>query len=148
MSQQHTMLNAGNKWHPHAQRVIKLQVHWSPGHMNFGPNERADKLAKEAAMGLSSPPGLLLAFLQTKPLPLSIHATCQADLVATQVIWKCHWKKSTHAPIHILDRTLPSKSYIKLIELFVDATKHFPNSMDPSHGQPAPLQSLPSEPPQ
>ncbi|KNZ82106.1 hypothetical protein J132_08289 [Termitomyces sp. J132] len=104
-----------NVWKPHSCGVICLQVHWSPGHMDFAPNERADVLAKEAACGLSSPPSSLPTYLQTKPLPLSIPATWQTDLTVTQVLWKRRWKKSPcYRLIHQLDRTLPSRSYMRL----------------------------------
>ena len=36
-------------------KVIDLHLHWTPGHMDFSPNERADDLAKSAAQGSSSP---------------------------------------------------------------------------------------------
>ncbi|KAG6860164.1 hypothetical protein C0995_014892 [Termitomyces sp. Mi166 len=75
----------GRKRAPRSWGVIRLQFHWSPGHMAFGPNERADKLAKVAGEGESSSIHLLPRFLRTKPLPVSIPAIRHADLVATQV---------------------------------------------------------------
>ncbi|KAG5725032.1 hypothetical protein E4T56_gene12430 [Termitomyces sp. T112] len=96
--------------------IIKLQVHWAPGHLDFGLNERTDELTKEAAMGSSSPPHDLPVYLRTKPLPTSTTAVRQADLVASQVIWKRRWKKSTRSPfIRLLDHTLPSRSYLHLV---------------------------------
>ncbi|KAG5735422.1 hypothetical protein E4T56_gene12779 [Termitomyces sp. T112] len=52
-----------NVWKPHSCGVIHLQVHWSPGHIDFAPHERADVLVKEAACGLSSPPSSLPTYL-------------------------------------------------------------------------------------
>ncbi|KNZ77677.1 hypothetical protein J132_04496 [Termitomyces sp. J132] len=115
-TQRHAVQGTGREKDLHSWGVIKLQVHWAPGHLDFGPNERADELAKEAAMGSSSPPHDLPVYLRTKPLPTSTTAVRQADLVASQVIWKRRWKKSMRSPfIRLLDRTLPSRSYLRLV---------------------------------
>ncbi|KAG5725228.1 hypothetical protein E4T56_gene10155 [Termitomyces sp. T112] len=50
---------------PRSTGVVCLQLHWSPGHKGFSPNERANTLAKEAATGSSSPWSLLVT---THPL--------------------------------------------------------------------------------
>ena len=47
-----------------SKRVINLQIHWVPGHLDFAPNDKADELAKEAAAGNSSPPNALPTFLR------------------------------------------------------------------------------------
>ncbi|KAF5378885.1 hypothetical protein D9615_006982 [Tricholomella constricta] len=54
-SERRTALRRGNKWTDRTRKVINLQIHWTPGHVDFGPNERADELAKIAATGTSSP---------------------------------------------------------------------------------------------
>lgn len=101
---------------PRSRRVVRLHFHWSPGHEGFSPNEKADQLAKEAAQGESSPPEALPAFLRRKALPVSIPASRQADSIATEVLWKRRWKKSPRfRAIARLDRTLPSRSYMRTI---------------------------------
>ncbi|KAG6852285.1 hypothetical protein C0991_001321, partial [Blastosporella zonata] len=50
-------------------KAMDLQLHWTPGHKDFGPNKRADAVAKEAAGGLSSPPNTLPTFLRHPPPP-------------------------------------------------------------------------------
>ncbi|KNZ80188.1 hypothetical protein J132_06781 [Termitomyces sp. J132] len=115
-TQRRAVQGTGREKDLRSQGVIKLQVHWAPGHLDFGPNKCADKLAKEAAMGSLSPPHDLPVYLRTEPLPTSTTAVRQADLVASQVIWKRRWKKSTRSPfIRLLDRTLPSRSYLRLV---------------------------------
>ena len=85
--------------------------------MNFLPNERADKLAKAATLGPSSPPNHLPKFLQTKPLPHSITAICQAHLTAIHKEWKRRWKASPHfSLIRTIDKSLPSNKFLKLID--------------------------------
>jgi len=70
--------------------------------MNFLLNERADKLAKAAALGPSSPQNHLPKFLQTKPLPHSITR---------------RWKASPRfSLIRTIDKSLPSNKFLKLID--------------------------------
>jgi ribonuclease HI len=93
-----------------------LQIHWTPGHERFIPNERADALAKQAAQGSSSPKKKLPHFLRNKPLPLSISAIRQANLANIRHSWKTRWKRSPRFPlINSLDKTLPSNGYLKLV---------------------------------
>ncbi|KNZ81942.1 hypothetical protein J132_09980 [Termitomyces sp. J132] len=100
-----------------AHGVIRLQVHWVPGHKEFGLNKRADKLAKKVAEGSSSPASNLPAFLRTKPLSRSITVTHQAELEATHALWRKQWKRSPRLPpIQRLDKSSPSKKYICLIK--------------------------------
>lgn len=109
-------LDAGKDWAPHSRRVVKLQLHWSPGHEGFIPNERADHLVKEAAKGKSSPQSSLPTYLHHRPLPVSIPAFRQADSVATLVLWKCRWKKSLRFyTARCFDKTIPSRSYMRTI---------------------------------
>jgi ribonuclease HI len=51
-----------------------LQIHWTPCHRDFAPNERADAQAKQAALGSSSTPSHLPFFLCNSTLPSSIPA--------------------------------------------------------------------------
>ncbi|KAF5384346.1 hypothetical protein D9615_003173 [Tricholomella constricta] len=109
-------LRRGNKWTDRTRRVINLQVHWTPGHVDFGPNERADEIAKSAAQGASSPPQALPVYLRHKPLPTSIPALRQEHLAALQTKWKQRWKKSPrYAAINAIDKSLPSKKFLKLV---------------------------------
>jgi ribonuclease HI len=71
--------------------VFDLQIHWVPGHMGFEPNKRADEEAKAAAQGNSSRTQDLPVYLCWKPLPSSISALHQANLVNLQKRWKRWW---------------------------------------------------------
>jgi ribonuclease HI len=101
---------------PDSTHPIDLQIHWTPGHEKFAPNERADAIAKQAAQGSSSHKRKLPLFLRNKPLPLSISATRHANLTAIRRSWKTRWKRSPRfALINSLDKTLPSNKYLKLV---------------------------------
>jgi ribonuclease HI len=75
-----TAKQKGKTWTDLKWGVIDLQIHWTPSHVDFPPNEHADELAKLAAQGTSSPQNLLPVFLCNKPLPASIAATRQEHL--------------------------------------------------------------------
>ncbi|GLB41456.1 putative encoded by [Lyophyllum shimeji] len=110
-------INSGSEWTDRTRRVIDLQVHWTPGHVDFAPNERADEIAKEAARGASSPPNLLPPYLQRKPLPASIPALRQEHLTALRKTWRQRWERSPRfARINAIDPSLPSKKFLKLVE--------------------------------
>ena len=102
--QQHQQLPAKSK------NVIDLQIHWVPGHLDFAPNDKADKLTKEAAAGNSSPPSTLLSFLR-KLLPASLSMLQQESKLQTQ-----RWKSSPHYR-HLggIDKSVLSKNWMKLI---------------------------------
>ncbi|KAK6988514.1 hypothetical protein R3P38DRAFT_3228807 [Favolaschia claudopus] len=76
-------------------RVPRLQLHigWTPGHVDFPPNERVDNEAKLAAQNDNKPhpntPPLLLS-----PLPRSIAATKAEFLSKTTTLWTTMWKAS------------------------------------------------------
>jgi len=98
-------------------KVIDLHLHWTLGHMDFPPNERADNLAKSAAQGSSSAPNLLPKFLQSKPLPFSISALRQENMTSIQKDWKRRWKASPCFPlIRSIDKLLPANAFLKLID--------------------------------
>ncbi|KAG6807924.1 hypothetical protein H0H92_005991, partial [Tricholoma furcatifolium] len=59
-------LNSGQQWLDKTCGIVDLQLHWTPGHLDFYPNERADELAKEAALGTSSPATQLPAYLRPR----------------------------------------------------------------------------------
>ncbi|KAF5374631.1 hypothetical protein D9615_008911 [Tricholomella constricta] len=107
----------GNPWTDRRRRVIDLQIHWTPGHVDFDPNERADELAKTAAQGTTSSTNLLPVYLRRKPLPASIPALRQEHLTALRATWKKRWKKSPRfSAINAIDKSLPSKKFLKLVE--------------------------------
>lgn len=116
-AERRSAVRKGRPWSARTRKVIDLQIHWTPGHVDFGPNERADEIAKSAAQGTSSAPDLLPAFLRRKPLPASIPALRQEHLTALQKRWKQRWKKSPRYPaMNVIDKSLPSKKFLKLIE--------------------------------
>ena len=41
-AEHHQILGEGNQWKGRSKGVIDLQVHWVPGHCNFGPNEQVE----------------------------------------------------------------------------------------------------------
>ncbi|KAF5386072.1 hypothetical protein D9615_002179 [Tricholomella constricta] len=115
-SERRAALRRGNPWTDRSRRVIDLQIHWTPGHVDFGPNERADEIAKSAAQGSSSPPSTLPVYLRHKALPISIPALRQEHLANLQKRWKQRWKKSPRYPvIHAIDKSLPSRKFLKLV---------------------------------
>ncbi|KNZ72390.1 hypothetical protein J132_03482 [Termitomyces sp. J132] len=110
-------MSHGTKWSDCTCGVIKLQIHWTPGHTNFQPNKCVDKLAKEAAGGALSPAEMLLRTLRKGPLPTNISVTHQVALKATKADWKRRWKKSLHYPtMHAIDQSMPSKRYMQLVQ--------------------------------
>ena len=52
--ERHQVLADGQCWKGSTKGIVDLQVHWVPGHCDFGPNERANEEAKQAAQGSSS----------------------------------------------------------------------------------------------
>lgn len=83
----------------------------------FAPNECADTLAKSTATGLSSQQKSLPPILRCRTLPVSISASRQVALSHLHTRWKQRWKTSPHyKALQRLDKSLPSKSYHKLIE--------------------------------
>jgi ribonuclease HI len=106
----------GTNWKGKRRGVIDVQLHWTPAHMGFGPNERADKEAKLAAQGDSSRPDLLPAFLRRKPLPSSISALRQENLASLRKRWKRRWKSSPrYSRLKEIDKDLPSKNFLRLV---------------------------------
>lgn len=107
---------AGNVLLVPTRGVINLQVHWTPGHVGFSPNERADEIAKQAAQGSSSIADSLPRSLRSKPLPSSISALRQEHTSSLQKIWEKRWKKSPrYAQLSSIDKSLPSKKFLKLV---------------------------------
>ena len=99
----------------YTQDIINLQVHWTLGHVDFPPNERADEIAKSAASGMSSHPNLLPLLLCKKPLPHSILALRHTNLTQPHPKWKQWWKRSPrHRFASHIDNSLPSNTYLKL----------------------------------
>ena len=97
--------------------IIDLQIHWVPGHLDFALNDKADKLAKDAATGSSSPPKDLPALLR-KPLPASLSALLQESKSKIQQRWACHWKTSPHCRyMSGIDKSVLLKKWMKLVKL-------------------------------
>jgi len=92
-TKQHRLSNPRTT-NPVKRNAIDLQIHWTPSHANFSPNERADALAKWAARGSSSYRRLLPPFLHKKPLPLSFPSLRQGNLSNIHKKWKKRWKTS------------------------------------------------------
>ncbi|KNZ78364.1 hypothetical protein J132_01017 [Termitomyces sp. J132] len=100
----------------HTRGVINLQVHWSPSHVGYRPNERAYELTKIMAQGTSSTSKHLPVYLRSKPLPASVPATCQHLLTNTIAKWKCRWRRSPHFKnINRIDESFPSQRYMWLV---------------------------------
>lgn len=94
-----------------------VQIHWTPGHQDFSPNERADVLAKQAAEGSTSTHNRLPLCLRVNTLPSSIPLTRQVHLKHLNITWKSQWKKSPcFSLISSVDKSLPSNKYLKLVE--------------------------------
>ena len=95
----------------------KVDFIWTPGHEGIEGNEKADEAAKEAATGTSSERKDLPAFIRRKPLPISISATRSTLKINMKNRWKGEWRKSPRFNrIHAIDYSLPSDSYIHIIE--------------------------------
>jgi hypothetical protein len=93
---------------------VDLQIHWVPGHCDFGPNEQANVEAKKAAEGNSSDASLLPSFLW-KCLPLSISALRQNNISKLKKHWDHRWKSSLRESLLCsIDNSAPSKKYIHL----------------------------------
>jgi ribonuclease HI len=102
---------------PTKRNTINLQIHWTPGHVDFQPNERADEVAKSAAQGNSSPRTRLPPLLRKKPIPQSIPAIRQAHLKTLRQTWSKRWMMSPrYRHTHRIDKSLPSNKYLKLVE--------------------------------
>ena len=80
-------------WKGKTRGIINLQLHWVPGHCDFGPNERADEEAKLAAQGSSSDIRFLPQLLHRK-LPLSISVLRQENNDRLKRRWHRRWNNS------------------------------------------------------
>lgn len=103
--------------HPKLKRTSNIQIHWTLGHRDFAPNEKADSLAKRAAEGSSSATNRLPRFLRNTSLPSSIPATRQEHLTHLRKTWKARWKKSPRFSLsHSIDKSLPSNNFLQLVD--------------------------------
>jgi ribonuclease HI len=108
-------IEAGEQWKGNSKGVINLQIHWVPGHCDFGPNERADKEVKLAAQGSSSDARFLPPPLHKKLL-LSIYALQQENSDKLKKRWQRRWKSSEGGNLLCtIDNSALSKKYSWLI---------------------------------
>jgi ribonuclease HI len=109
--------DSAEKLHSKHNGNINLQIHWTPAHSNFTPNERADALAKRAAEGTSSATNRLPSFIRNSELPTSIPATRHEYLTSLRKSWKSLWKKSPRYPLsRSVDKSLPSNKFLHLVD--------------------------------
>jgi hypothetical protein len=91
----------------------KIEVKWISGHSNVRGNERADKLAKEAATGRASSSANLPPILRRK-LPISISSKNQAHMVRLKTEWADRWQESPRRQqFEAIDDSFPFNGYRK-----------------------------------
>jgi hypothetical protein len=89
----------------------KLTIRWISSHSDVKGNEHADKLAKEAADGKTSPHEQLPPTLG-EALPASASATKQEHLAHLKRKWKATWRKSPrHRRFTQIDDTFPFSKF-------------------------------------
>ncbi|EPQ55661.1 hypothetical protein GLOTRDRAFT_26170, partial [Gloeophyllum trabeum ATCC 11539] len=94
---------------------LRLTIRWTPGHSDVEGNEYADRQAKDAATGNSSPTNRLPQVLRRKPLPFSKSALKQEHQAKLKSLWEAEWSKSPrYAKFASLDKKLLSGSFRKL----------------------------------
>ena len=92
-AEQDKAITSSDGWKGRPRGVIDLHVHWVRGHINFVPNEMADKKAKKAVQEDSSNAKSLPKLLY-KCLPLSISALQQSHSSRIKKHWEHRWKFS------------------------------------------------------
>lgn len=98
-----------------AHKHLRLTIRWTPGHSDVEGNEYADRQAKDAATGNSSPTNRLPQVLRRKPLPFSKSALKQEHQAKLKSLWEAEWSKSPrYAKFASLDKKLLSGSFRKL----------------------------------
>ena len=108
-------LGDGVQWKGKTRGIIDLQLHWVPGHCDFGPNEHADEEVKLAVQGSLSDARFLPQLLCRK-LPLSISALRQENSDRLKRRWHRRWKNLERENLlRTIDNSAPSKKYLRLI---------------------------------
>jgi len=91
-----------------------LQINWISSHSEVTGNEKADELAKQAALGQSSPPQELPPILR-QPLPLSTTAEKQAYVKELDSMWQEQWQDSPRRPrMELIDKSFPFNKFRKM----------------------------------
>ena len=92
-----------------------LMLRWTAGHIGISGNEKADREAKRAVSGLSSPNELLPPYLR-KPLLINPSAVTRKFNVELKKKWSREWHKSKRGKkTHIIDASTPSAKFLKTI---------------------------------
>ena len=109
------ILADGHQWKGKTKGIDDLQLHWVPGHCDFGPNTIANKEAKQAAQGSSSKARFLLRLLRKKLL-LSVSTLHQENNEKLKKRRQRHWKNSERENLlRTINNSAPSKKSLCLI---------------------------------
>jgi ribonuclease HI len=86
---------------------VPLKINWIAGHSEVQGNKEADKLAKSAAQGQSSP-SMALPLLLRRPLPYSADAEKQLYTQEVKKMWAEQWASSPrHERMTRVDKSFP-----------------------------------------
>ncbi|KAK7006698.1 hypothetical protein R3P38DRAFT_3214056 [Favolaschia claudopus] len=96
------------------RRTLKIRLRWVPAHVGIAGNELVDTLAKEAALGASTPLKTSVKIFES-PLPVSRAAAIAAGSKAFTRKWVEEWRTSPrHARIAFFDSPTPSNVVSKM----------------------------------
>jgi hypothetical protein len=93
----------------------KLTLRWTAGHAGISGNEKADREAKKAASGATSPAKQLPCYLR-KPLPVNPSAVTRKHNNELKKKWKDEWRASRRGvQLARIDSTTPSDKFLKTL---------------------------------